>query len=141
MVDNMLVEDPSNNRVDALMIIESIIVWRHPWSSRIWKSICAFSKGSMISGFCSWDPYCKLSKLVNVSTTILWTWTSRSSLGTLAMGAIGFLIGTSMWQPLVCGAGSCIASYPWTKQCIYAKLITSFELQFSKSTMVPSHVP
>jgi hypothetical protein len=120
------------------MVIESIIIWCHPWSSRMWKSICGFSKGSMISGFCSWDPYCKLSKLVNVSTTIFWTWTSRSSLGKLAMGVIRFLIGTSMWQPLICGLGSCIASYPWIKHCTYAKLVTSFELQISKSTMVPS---
>jgi hypothetical protein len=56
------------------------------------------------------------------------------------MGVVGFLASTSMWQPLVCGVGSCIVSYPWIKQCTYAKLITFFELQFSKSTIVPSHV-
>lgn len=54
------------------------------------------------------------------------------------MGVAGFLTTTSMWQPLDCGAGSCVVSCPWIKQCTYAKSIPSFELKFSKSTMVPS---
>jgi hypothetical protein len=70
----------------------------------------------------------------------LWTWTSRSSLGTLTMGVVGLLIGTSMWQPLICGVGSCITSCPWIKQCTYVELVIPFELQFSKSTIIPSHV-
>jgi hypothetical protein len=56
------------------------------------------------------------------------------------MGVVGLLIGTSMWQPLICGVSSCIVFCPWIKQCTYAELVTSFELQFFKSTIVPSHV-
>jgi hypothetical protein len=33
MVDNMFLEDPSNNELDVLMIFDSIITSCRPWSS------------------------------------------------------------------------------------------------------------
>jgi hypothetical protein len=71
MVDNMLMDEPSSNGVEAFVIIDSITASCILWSTRISKIVGGFSKGFMSTRFWYSYPCCyKLSNLAKALATI-----------------------------------------------------------------------